>query len=187
MMIDSKYYKKKNMSSNNNLVWLNKLLFSIILVLICLIGSNFSSKFNSLIKKNVLEDSFNFSKINNFYNKFIGSYIDNDDTVIVANTDIIEGESVDGSYLYNINKDEPISLKASGIIVYIGDKDNLNDTVIVQGNDGVDIWYSNILISDYSLYDYVKKGEVLGTSLDNKYYLTIMKDGKKLKYEEYFE
>ena len=68
----------------------------------------------------------------------------------------------------------------------MGDKDDLGNTIIIQGNDGIDIWYSNITVSDYSLYDYVSTGDILGVNNEDYYKLTIMKDGKYLEYDEYF-
>ena len=73
----------------------------------------------------------------------------------------------------------------SGIIVYIGDKDDLGNTVIVQGNDGIDIWYSGISLKEYGLYDYVSKGDILGLSSDVYVTISIYEDGELLKYEEY--
>ena len=73
----------------------------------------------------------------------------------------------------------------SGIIVYLGDKDSLKNTCIVQGVDGVDIWYSNIDISKLTLMDYVNKGEFLSTTLSDKLYLTLERGNEYIKYEDY--
>ena len=69
--------------------------------------------------------------------------------------------------------------------MYLGDKDNLGNTCIIQGVDGVDIWYSNIDTSNLTLYDYVSKGDMLGTTLSDKLYLTLEKDNEFIDYETY--
>lgn len=80
---------------------------------------------------------------------------------------------------------EAISVITSGIVVFIGEKDDLGNTVIIQGNDGVDIWYSNITDTDISVYDYIEAGSILGSSNSEDIYLTINKDGEFINYEEY--
>ncbi len=45
----------------------------------------------------------------------------------------------------------------SGIVVYIGEKENYKQTVIVQQMNGVDVWYGNIKQANVKLYDYVEK------------------------------
>ena len=70
----------------------------------------------------------------------------------------------------------------SGIVVYIGQKEKLGNTVIIQGTDGIDYWYSNIDNLSVNLYDYVEKDIVLGTSINEYIYLTILKDGEYLNY-----
>lgn len=62
-----------------------------------------------------------------------------------------------------------------GLIVFIGEKEGLGNTLIIQGIDETDYWYSNIENSNFSLYDYVSKGELLGITKTNKLYLTFQK------------
>ena len=60
----------------------------------------------------------------------------------------------------------------------------MGNTVIVQGVDGIDIWYSNLGEVKYGMYDYVSSGDILG--LSNEYYLvSLYKDGNMISYEEY--
>ena len=84
-----------------------------------------------------------------------------------------------------VGMNEVVNVITSGIVVFIGDKDDLGNTIIIQGNDGVDIWYSNITDSDILVYDYVEAGSILGTSNSDDIYLTISKDGEFISYEEY--
>ena len=73
----------------------------------------------------------------------------------------------------------------SGIVVFIGEKEGYGNTVIIEQVNGIDVWYSNIKISDIKMYDYIEKGSLLGESLDNKLYMVFQKEGKYLDYKEY--
>lgn len=186
-MKDSKYYKKMMLrhSKSKDSSWISKMLLSIIVVLSCLIVTNFDIEIRDTFSTNILEKNINFGYFKKIYNKFVGGK-KVDDTLVVSLTNLINYTEENGSYKVDISPDEGIEVMASGIIVYNGDKDNLGNTIIIQGNDGVDIWYSNVSLNNYSLYDYVSKGDILGGSLSDYYYFNIVKDGKKMKYEEYF-
>ena len=74
----------------------------------------------------------------------------------------------------------------SGIVVYIGEKKDYGNTVIIQQVDGVDAWYSNV-DTNISLYDYVEKGTLLGNSKDNNLYLYFQKNGEFIDYKDYIK
>ena len=183
-MKDSKYYKKimgRNKSCNNG--WLSKLLITIIIVLVCLILCNFSTKFKDRFKKDVLEDNMKFSDFNKIYNEFIN---DVEEEVLVNGVATnYQYEEVNGRYKFNYGLDAIVEVLRPGIIVFEGEKDGLGNTVIVQGNDGVDIWYSGVSIKEYGLYDYVSSGDILGISNDIYVTISIYEDGKLLEYENY--
>lgn len=160
---------------------LSKLLLSIILVLVCLILFNYNNGSKEFVKKNVFENKINLGLLNKYYKKFIGDF-DNDEENV--NSDIISGNVVLNGDYYDISNDDGIvSNISSGIIVYIGDKDDCYNCMIVQGNDGVDVWYNNITDLNYSLYDYVSKGSILGYS--DQLSVKFIKSGEKISYEEY--
>jgi murein DD-endopeptidase MepM/ murein hydrolase activator NlpD len=74
-----------------------------------------------------------------------------------------------------------ISALESGVVVYKN-----NDTIIIQRIDGIDEVYANIKNTNVKLYDYVKKGDIIG-EVDNTLYLSYRKDGIFLNYEDYFK
>lgn len=184
-MKDSKYYKKHKLKAcHNDKIWVTKLLLSIIVVLVCLIACNFSNELRDSFKKEVLEDNMKFNEFNKLYKKFMSG---TGESQVVSNNvvDTDSMEEVDGRYKFNYGIDYQVEVLKPGIIVYVGDKDDLGNTVIVQGNDGVDIWYSNVILKEYSLYDYVSCGDILGISNDIYVTVSIYEDGELLKYEEY--
>jgi len=75
----------------------------------------------------------------------------------------------------------------SGLVVFIGEKENYGNVIIIQGMDGVDIWYGNMSTTSVKLYDYIESGDLLGETLTNNLYLVYSKDGNYLDYEEYLE
>ena len=91
----------------------------------------------------------------------------------------------DGKIIVTTNYLVPVL--ESGIVVYIGKKEHYGNVIIIQGMDGVDISYSNMLSTSVKLYDYIEKGDLLGEVDGNKLYLVYSEDGKVLNYEEYLK
>ena len=60
----------------------------------------------------------------------------------------------------------------------LGEKENYGNVVIIEGIDGIDIWYGNMETVSGKLYDYVEKNAYLGTTKGNILYLAYQKDGK---------
>lgn len=168
-----------------------KSLITVIITLVILILTKSNIKFKTIFYKNVYEKNISFASLNNLYNKYIGS-LDIFDKVV--KTESVFNEtltykskekykdgvklSVDSKYLVPINE--------SGVVVYIGKKENYENVVIIQRIDGVDEWYGNIDNVNVKLYDYVNKGTLLGEA-DKYLYLVYKKDGNVLNYEEYIK
>ena len=55
----------------------------------------------------------------------------------------------------------------------------------MQGNDGVDIWYSGVTSSELKVYDYIESTTIIGITSEDYLYITLNKDGEYLNYEEY--
>ena len=165
----------------------SKLLLSIIFLLVSIILINKSTRVKEFYLDN---NSWCFTKFNSLYNKYFGSLVKDyqvPDTSSVFNETLSYSHIEDylnGSIL-SVSNNYLVPVIESGIIVYLGDKDSLRNTCIVQGVDGVDIWYSNIDISKLTLMDYVNKGEFLSTTLSDKLYLTLERGNEYIKYEDY--
>lgn len=187
--IRNKHSKKKK--DNNKSINLTKFLLVIILTLITLIAIKKDIKFKELFYKYIYEDSINFAKINEYYEKIFGSYIPFEDTTNKVTpvfneklTYISSNKYLDGVKL-TVEKNYLVPVLQSGLVVYIGEKEGYGNTVIVQGIDGIDIWYGNVTNISISLYDYIDKKSLLGTTKDDVLYLVYKKDGEILNYEEY--
>ena len=121
--------------------------------------------------------------------KYVDKYMPFDvyDEKIVMSDELVykdKKEYLNGVSL-NVGKNYNINSLCGGIVVYIGDKEKLGNTVIIQGTDGVDYWYSNIDNLSVKLYDYIEKDTLIGTSVNDNIYLTFVKNGEYINYEEF--
>lgn len=178
--------KKKQVFDINGII--SKALLSIIFLLVSIILINKNENIKKFYEDKVFNDSISFIKFNELYNKYFGSI-----TSIYPTEELVFNESIQYSNIDNYLNGKVLTVSnnyivpsiGSGIIVYLGDKDNLGNTCIIQGVDGVDIWYSNIDTSNLTLYDYVSKGDMLGPTLSDKLYLTLEKNNEFIDYETY--
>lgn len=187
--------KFKNVQSKKSSNYVSKIfskvLISIIFFLVSMIYINFNSTNKELFKKYFFEDNFNFNYFTNLYNKYFGEILPpqediNDDKMVFNETMTYKNiEKYQDGYSLEVEQNELIPILQSGLIVFVGEKENYGNTIIIQGIDGVDIWYSNINLEGYKLYDYVEKGKILGTVTDTHIYLVFNKNGTFLGYEEY--
>lgn len=166
---------------------LSKLFITIILFIICMILIKGNPSFKTIFYKKVYEDSFNFGYINSLYNKYFGNILpfeikEKVSKVFSENLSYESSEKyLDGVKLKLTNDLVPVLNE--GLVIFIGEKEGYGSTVIINGIDGVDIWYSNLDSINVKLYDYVTKGSLLGSS--NLLYLVYKKDGEVLDYNEY--
>ena len=189
----SKYIKKDNKKDNIlNKPIIIKTLISIILFFIVAIICKKSPIYKNEIYNNLYEQNWTFTKVRELYNKYLGSIIPIDD---IINTPVIPVFNEQLSYLSSSKYMDGVELEVqtnylvpiieSGIVVYVGEKEKYGNTIIIQGMDGIDIWYGGINTSEVKLYDYIEKGNLLGEVKDNKLYLVWTKEGNFLNYEEY--
>lgn len=168
-----------------------RVLISIILFLVSSIFINYSDKNLLLYKKHLYNKSFNFAYINKIYDKYLGGIlplknVSNKEQVVMSETiDYSNNEPYQNGIKINALSGHIIKSLESGIIVFIGEKENLGNTIIIQGSDGVDYWYGNIENSNLSIYDYIEKDTNIGNAKDGILYLQFAKNGEYLNYEEF--
>lgn len=149
-------------------------------------------EYKDIIYNNIYKNNLSFTSFKNFYNKYLGgiSFIDKMvDTREVFNSKL-EYKNVskfyDGASL-EVSNNYLVPVIETGIVVYIGNKDNYGNSIVIQGMDEVEITYGNISNSSLKLYDYIEKGELLGEVNGNNLYLVYSKDGNNLDYEKYLK
>lgn len=168
---------------------LTRILLSIILVISTCIYLKFDEKNILLVEKYLFEESLQFTKINNWYQSYMGEIIPavTDNTSLVFSSSELkmhEYEKYNDGVKINLNNNTPISSLNGGIVVYIGEKDNYGNTLIIQGNDGIDYWYGGITNISVNLYDYIEKDTLIGETTNDYLYLVLQKNGEYINYEE---
>ncbi len=188
----SKFMKKTKPKKNLFISILSKLLVCFILVMLCLILMKKNDKFNKFMNDNVFKDYISFAYLNNLYNKYFGkilpSYKTEDTEAVFSEKLEYKDSSIyhDG-YKLSVTNKYLVPIIESGIVVYSGDMDNYGKVIIIEGIDGVDIWYGNLDNVSVKLYDYVTKGSYLGDTLDDSLYLVFEKNQEYLKIDEYLK
>ena len=165
----------------------------IVLFLILAIISKSNTTYKDLIVSNLYEKNISFAKVKNLYTKYLGGIIPlekvSPEITPVFNEKLeYTNESIfyDGVKLEVMNN-YLVPIIEEGMVVYIGEKENYGNVIIIEGIDGVEIWYGNIETTSVKLYDYVESGNYLGETKDNYLYLAYSKDGKFLDYKEYLK
>ena len=188
----NKNKKEKNKKKNFLMSFFNKILVCIILVIICLIMMKTNSNFKEFVSEKIFKDNISFAYLNNLYNKYFGSILPsykNSDTEIVFNEKLeyFEYNKYLDGYKLSVTTSYLVPIIESGIVVYIGNIDNYGESVIIEGIDGVDIWYSNLENISVKLYDYVNSGDYLGEVKGEDLYLVFEKNQEYLKFEDYIK
>lgn len=167
-----------------------KFMISLVLTLIVLILCKSNNNFKVLFYKNVYQNNISFADINNFYKSKFGSPIPfleyfNDTSIVFNETLKYNDASIykDGVKL-SVDSNYLVPSLDDGIVVFVGEKEGYGKTLIVEQKDGVSIWYSNLVEINYNMYDYIIKGDLIG-SVSNELYLVFVKDGEYVSYKEY--
>lgn len=177
-------------SSNHYSRVFTRVLIAVIFVLISTIYVKWDKKNLENYKNTVFDATLSFTKINSWYEKNFGKVLPiqlnpKNEPVVKGTNDLGSMEDYHDGFAFQVSKGSAINTLNSGIVVFIGEKENYGNVVIVQGVDGVDIWYGNITNVNLSLYDYVNKNTLLGEAKEDKIYFVFGKDGAYLDYEEY--
>lgn len=171
---------------------ISKICISIILVLSTLILLKAKPELKKTFYSNVYEKNLSFATINSIYEKYAGSSLPftdliNEPTASVFNESLKYSEAhkyLDGVKLV-VEENYLVPSLDSGLVVFIGAKENYGNTVIIQQSDGVDVWYCNLDNITVSMYDYIDQGKLLGDVVSKEIYLVFKKDGEVLDYQEH--
>lgn len=195
----AKFKKKHHQGTNSKipigwkkffLHFVSRVLIVVILFLITLIVMKVNPKFKTWVTENVYHTSFQFAEVKQFYNKYIGSVLpfgdQLDDKPVFQEQFTYQEANVylDGASV-KVGKNYLVPSLESGIVVYIGEKKEYGNTLVVQQVNGIDVWYANVQLVDLKLYDYIEKGTLLGEAKEENIYLVFQKDGKFLDYKDY--
>lgn len=187
-LVNNQKKLKKQEPSNYISNLFTRTLLSVILVLLCAIFTNLSDKNLLTFKNYFFNETLAFTQINNLYTKYFGSIIPENVSPALPvslndkNYKTIEKE---GNAFHISLTGNTYNFLESGVVVFLGEKEGLGKTMIIQGIDGVDIWYSNLSNLNATMYDYVEKNSLVGEFNDQKAVLTFMENGEYISYEKY--
>lgn len=192
---NNNYKRNKDDSDSRKYVdfLITRVLVSVIIFFVAIILTNTTEFGSKFIKEKVLKEHMSFSNIANVYNKYFGNIVPfedlvkDDQTVFQEELTYESIENYKDGFELTVKKNYLVPVINSGIVVFIGEKEGLGNTVIIQGVDEIDYWYSNVGNLSCSLYDYVSKGTYLGTAIDTKMYLTFKKGSEYLGFDEIIE
>lgn len=166
-----------------------KFLLLIVLTLLTLILLK-NDQFKINFYKYVYQDNISFAKINKWYQDKFGSalpfskYFEDIAPVFNEKLNYTEANKYKDGVSLLVEDNYLVPALDSGIVIFIGEKEGYGNTIIIQQENGIDLWYSNLKEINLKLYDYVKDGSLIGISNSNLY-LVFHKDGEVIDYQEY--
>lgn len=165
--------------------YINKILLVVLVTLVTMIVLKQNKNFKPIFYKYVYEDNIKFADINNLYKKYFGSIIPKEKVKKVSSENLVytSKEKYKDGVKLKVSKNYIVPAIKEGMIVFVGEKEEYGNTVIVSGIDGIDVWYSNIETT-HKIYDYVDKSEIIGEANDF-IYIVIKKKDNVLDYEKY--
>ncbi|MDO4995612.1 MAG: M23 family metallopeptidase [Bacilli bacterium] len=170
---------------------INQTLISIIILLVGLIVIRKDVSLKEKINKKIYEDNIEFIKVKNLYDKYFGellpisNLVSKEQPVFNEKIKYLKEEKYLEGVKLTVDNNIMIPSMKDGIVVFIGEKENYGNTIVVEQTDGVDVTYGNIDNINVKLYDYVESGTLLGQAKDNYMYLVFQKEGNNLDYKQY--
>lgn len=186
-----KTVKKKLVLKENVKNFLNRLLVTILIFLIGMICVKKDATFKEKISKIVYEQNISFAKVKKTYEKYFGALIPVEKIIAEEKPVFSEKLTYSSQNVYKdgvaltVSENYMVPALNSGVIVFIGEKEEYGSTIIIDQPDGVEVFYSNINALNLKLYDYVEKGALLGETKNDKLYLVFSKNGQYLNYKDY--
>lgn len=181
--------KNKKEKTNKINIFFLKLFLVAIIFSIFTISIKKDTKLKTTIYNKVYNSNFSFAVFKNIYNTYIGNVIPfqnifNEKKVFDEKLEYKSLSKYNKGVKLTLNPNYPIPIIKDGIVVFVGEKEKLGKTVIIQGSDGIDIWYGNLSNTNMKLYDYVEKNSIIGEAKNNELYMIFQKDGVEIDYNK---
>lgn len=189
--MEKKIIKKKLVLKKKVRNTLTKIMLVIIIVLITLISMKANPNLKIIIKENIYENSLKFTKARKIYSKYFGNIIPIEK--IMAEEKPVFNEKLaykketayENGVELQVSQNYLVPALESGVVIFLGEKNDYGKTLIIEQVNGIAVFYSNIEFVDIKLYDFIEKGELLGEAKEEKIYLAFSKEGKYLNYKEF--
>lgn len=189
--MNNKTVKKKLVLKKSVRNFLIRCMLTVIIVLISLIIIKKDPNIKTIINKNVYEKNLKFGKAKEVYQKYFGSIFPLDKVIqeekpvfnekLTYNKDNVYKDGC----LLTVSKNYMVPAIESGVVVFLGEKEDYGTTIIIEQVNGLEVFYSNVEAINLKLYDYIEKGKLIGEVKGEQLYLVFSKDGKYLNYKDY--
>ena len=173
-------------------IYITKILLCAILFLSLAILCKKSTRYKEKIKYELYENHLSYSKFKELYNHYLGGYMPleniinkKEESVFNEKISYTKEEKYQEGVKLEVQNNYLVPSQETGVVVYVGEKENYGNTIIIEGKNDIDTWYGNICNSQIKLYDYVEKGKYLGETCNNNLYLVYTKKNKFLDYKDY--
>ena len=185
-------HEDKQVSSLKKVIigFINQVLICIVLFLTVLILTK-NTSFKDKLYEFVYSYNFSFLEIEEFVKKNFGSIIPSNKNY--KDTEMVSSEKleykklteIDDGVLLEVDKKTLITSLESGLVVFIGEKEEYGKVLILEQVDGVEAWYIGLTLNEFKLYDYVETGAILGESSDTEIKLLFKKNKEGVDYKTY--
>ena len=184
--------EKKNVKRVSSISrFFSRFLVLIIITLSCLIVLKSNAYLRGKIYRTIFESNIKFPKINELYEKYFGTSLPltgDKSNLAMASFEKInytKKEKYKDGVKLTVTDGYATSLLRSGIVVFAGEKEGYGNTVIVEDSDDVEVWYCNLKDIKVEMYDYLKKGSIIGETNGDSLILVFTKEGEVLDYNKY--
>lgn len=185
-------HEDKQVSSLKKVIigFINQVLICIVLFLTVLILTK-NTSFKDKLYEFVYSYNFSFLEIEEFVKKNFGSIIPstkNDKDIEMVSSEKLEYKKlteIDDGVLLEVDKNSLITSLESGLVVFIGEKEEYGKVLILEQVDGTEAWYIGVNLNEFKLYDYIEKGTILGESSDTEIKLLFKKNKEGVDYKTY--
>lgn len=182
-------------------VFLFKILLSTILVFVVAICFRNGDERLEPVREFVMiqmEQDFQFTAVANWYEEQFGEPLallpfteQNTSTVVEneleyalpASGKILEDFGENGQKVtIETPKGTAVTAMSGGRVVFVGEKEEFGQTVVIQHSDESETWYGHLSEIDVSIYEYVDKGSSIGKAtetsdgLNGSFYFALKKD-----------
>lgn len=174
--------------------YVSKVLIVVVLTLTTLIALKANPKLKATFYNKVYDSNFSFAELDKMYEKYFGSsipfkdvfsFLETEKTVFNENLTYSNSEDYKDGVKLIVGSDYLIPSLETGLVVFVGEKEDYGNTVIIEQQNGIDVWYCNLNDVSVKLYDYVTSGSYIGNNKDDFIYLLFKKEGEVLDYKEY--
>ncbi|QKE75985.1 M23 family metallopeptidase [Arthrobacter citreus] len=172
----------KKIITNSNFMFRSLLSAIIVLALAIILKS--SSPIASQVRQGlsqVYNSEFQFASLQKWYEDRFGTplaflpqlndkkgNVGNDNYAVPASGKVLQSFKTDGQgILIQTEANQKVDSIKKGRVIFVGKKDNLGNTVIIQHADGSESWYGKLGSTNVKVYDEVDSKKVIGTVSTN--------------------